>query len=91
MSEVLRTRLRSWIADTFFVDSFEDSTSFLKNRLIDSTGMMELVVFVENEFGFKADDSELVPDNLDSIDNLVGYIARKRGTRSVTTLRSAEV
>ncbi len=91
MSEVLRTRLRSWIADTFFVDAFEDSTSFLKNRLIDSTGMMELVVFVENEFGFKADDSELVPDNLDSIDNLVGYIGRKRGTRSTTALRLAEV
>jgi acyl carrier protein len=91
MSEVLRARLRSWIADTFFVDSFEDSTSFLKNRLIDSTGMMELVVFVENEFGFKADDSELVPDNLDSIDNLVHFIGRKRGPRPSTALRSAEV
>lgn len=90
MSEVLRSRLRRWISDTFFVDGFEDSTSFLKSRLIDSTGMMELVVFVESEFGFKADDSELVPDNLDSIDNLVHYIGRKRGTRSSTTLRSAE-
>ena len=76
-------RLRSWVEDTFFVDGFEDSTSFLKNRLIDSTGMMELVVFIENEFGFKADDAELVPDNLDSIDNLVAYIGRKRGVRVV--------
>ena len=81
MPEVLRTRLRTWIADTFFVDHFEDSTSFLKNRLVDSTGMMELVVFIEGEFGFKADDSELVPDNLDSIDNLVRFIARKKGSR----------
>ncbi len=72
-------RLRSWIEDTFFVDGFDDATSFLKNRLIDSTGMMELVVFIEGEFGFKADDAELVPDNLDSIDNLVRYIARKKG------------
>lgn len=74
-------RLRSWIEDTFFVDGFDDTTSFLKNRLIDSTGMMELVVFIEGEFGFKADDAELVPDNLDSIDNLVRYIARKKGGR----------
>ena len=74
-------RLRSWIEDTFFVDGFDDTTSFLKNRLIDSTGMMELVVFIEGEFGFKADDAELVPDNLDSIDNLVRYIARKKGPR----------
>ena len=43
--------------------------------------MMELVVFIEGEFGFKADDAELVPDNLDSIDNLVRYIARKKGAR----------
>ncbi|MDP2275161.1 MAG: acyl carrier protein [Archangium sp.] len=74
-------RLRSWIEDTFFVDGFDDTTSFLKNRLIDSTGMMELVVFIESEFGFKADDAELVPDNLDSIDNLVRYIARKKAPR----------
>ena len=74
-------RLRRWIEDTFFVDGFDDTTSFLKNRLIDSTGMMELVVFLEGEFGFKADDAELVPDNLDSIDNLVRYIARKKAPR----------
>ena len=74
-------RLRTWIEDTFFVDGFDDTTSFLKNRLVDSTGMMELVVFIEGEFGFKADDAELVPDNLDSIDNLVRYIARKKGVR----------
>lgn len=72
------SRLRTFIQDTFFVDSFSDSDSFLKNRLIDSTGMMELVVFVETEFGFKAADAELVPANLDSIDNLVAYVARKR-------------
>lgn len=77
MSDVA-PRLRGWVEDTFFVDGFDDSASFLKNRLIDSTGMMELVVFIENEFGFKAEDEELVPDNLDSIDNLVRYIARKR-------------
>ena len=71
------TRLRSWIQDTFFVDGFSNSESFLKNRLIDSTGMMELVAFLETEFAFKAADAELVPDNLDSIDNLVRYIGQK--------------
>jgi acyl carrier protein len=75
------TRLRSWIQDTFFVDGFSNSDSFLKNRLVDSTGMMELVAFIETEFGFKADDAELVPDNLDSIDNLVRYVGRKTPQR----------
>jgi len=72
------TRLRTFIQDTFFVDSFADSDSFLKNRLVDSMGMMELVVFVEGEYGFRAADVELVPANLDSIDNLVAYVDRKR-------------
>lgn len=76
--EVAR-RLRGWVEDTFFVEGFADSDSFLKNRLIDSTGMMELVAFIEGEFGFVAADAELVPDNLDSIDNLVRYVARKQG------------
>lgn len=71
-------RLRSWIQDTFFVEGFSDTDSFLKNRLIDSTGMMELVAFIESEFRIKAADTELVPDNLDSIENLVRYIGRKR-------------
>ncbi|MDP1822349.1 MAG: acyl carrier protein [Archangium sp.] len=78
MSEVA-SRLRNWIQDTFFVEGFSDSDSFLKNRLIDSTGMMELVAFIETEFGFRAEDAELVPANLDSIDNLVRYVARKKG------------
>ncbi len=77
MSDVA-PRLRTFIQDTFFVEGFTDSDSFLKNRLVDSTGMMELVAFIETEFGFKAGDAELVPANLDSIDNLVAYIARKR-------------
>jgi len=75
----IATRLRGWVEDTFFVNGFNDSDSFLKNRLIDSTGMMELVAFVESEYGFRAADTDLVPDNLDSIDNLVRYIARKKG------------
>ena len=75
----IATRLRGWVEDTFFVGGFNDSDSFLKNRLIDSTGMMELVAFVESEYGFHAADTDLVPDNLDSIDNLVRYIARKKG------------
>jgi acyl carrier protein len=60
------------------VDAFSDSDSFLKNRLIDSTGMMELVAFIEGEFHIKAKDDELVPANLDSIENLVAFVARKQ-------------
>lgn len=72
-----RERLRTFISDTFFVDDFKDGDSFLKNRLIDSTGMMELVAFLESDLGVKVADAELVPENLDSIDNLVAFLGRK--------------
>ncbi len=73
-----RQKLRSFIQDTFFVDHFKDSDSFLQTRIIDSTGMMEVVAFLEEGFGVKVKDDELLPQNLDSIDNLVAFLARKR-------------
>jgi len=49
----------------------------LELGIIDSTGVLELVGFVEEKFGFQFQDEDLVPENLDSIDNLVSYIQRK--------------
>jgi acyl carrier protein len=70
-------QIRSFISDTFFVDDFANDESFLRSGTVDSTGMLELVMFVESTFGIEIDDSELVPENLDSVDNLVAFIARK--------------
>ena len=78
MSDI-RSGLRTFISDTFFVQDFKDSDSFLNNRLIDSTGMMEVVAHLEDAYGVKVNDDELLPKNLDSIDNLVAFIARKKG------------
>lgn len=52
--------------------------SFLELGLIDSTGVLELVAFVEQRFGFKVADAELLPDNLDSLSALTAFIQRKR-------------
>ena len=52
--------------------------SFLLQGIIDSTGVLELVSFIEDGFAIKIADSELVPQNLDSIDNLVRFIERKQ-------------
>ncbi|MBJ6765654.1 acyl carrier protein [Myxococcaceae bacterium JPH2] len=73
-----RDSIRSFIVDTFFVDEFGDDDSFLRKGLIDSTGMMELVAFVESEFGIKLDDKELVPENLDSLSRVVAFVGRKQ-------------
>jgi len=50
----------------------------LDEGIIDSTGILELVNFLEEEFSISVDDEELVPENLDSIDNVASYLERKR-------------
>ena len=74
----LRERIRNFIVDTFFVDDFGDDDSFLRKGLIDSTGMLELVSFIETEFGIKLEDKELVPENLDSLSRVVAFVSRKQ-------------
>ena len=74
----MRSRIRSFISNTFFVDEFADGDSFLKTGIIDSTGMMELVAFLEQELAIQISDTELVPENLDSLDNLSRFLQRKR-------------
>jgi acyl carrier protein len=71
-----RQRIRAFIADTFFVENFADTDSFLRTRIIDSTGMLELVAFIEQAFKVHVPDSELVPGNLDSVENLVNFLER---------------
>ena len=51
--------------------------------MIDSTGVLELVGFLEENFGVRIQDEELVPENLDTIDNIVQFVTRKRAAESV--------
>lgn len=73
--------LRNFILENYmFTDdqnALKDSDSFLDSGIIDSTGILEVVMFLEESFGIKVDDEEMVPENLDSIDNLVAFVARK--------------
>ena len=54
-----------------------DDKSFLDNGIIDSTGVLELVAFLEEKFGIAVGDRELIPDNLDSIQNVSRFVERK--------------
>jgi acyl carrier protein len=77
-----RSEIRQFIVDNFMygqqTQEFADDASFLENGIIDSTGVLELVAFVEQKFGVSVADEDLIPANLDSVDNLVGYITRKK-------------
>ena len=50
--------------------------------MIDSTGVLELVGFLEEDFGIRIQDEELVPENLDTIDNIVQFVTKKRGAET---------
>lgn len=76
----IKTRVREFIVNNFMFGSSEgirDDTSFLGEGIIDSTGVLELVTFLEETFDIKVEDEELIPENLDSVDNLVGFLKRK--------------
>jgi len=74
----VRARIREFIVESFFVDDFSDDDSFLRNSIVDSLGMLELVAFLEKEFRIKVSDAELVPENLDSLAKVCAFVERKK-------------
>ena len=76
-----RTEIKNFIVDNFMMgeenQDFTDSGSLLDLGIIDSTGVLELVGFLEERFEIAIEDEDLVPENLDSVDNLVRFVQRK--------------
>jgi acyl carrier protein len=76
----MKTQIKEFITENFLFgnsDGLKDDTSFLDEGIIDSTGVLELVTFLEETFEIQVDDQELVPENLDSIDNVAAFLERK--------------
>jgi acyl carrier protein len=78
----LKEELRTFIADSIMyghtTDFLTDDASFLENGVIDSTGVLELIGYLESRFGISVEDHELVPENLDSINGLLRFVERKK-------------
>ena len=75
----ISTQIRQYIVDNFLVsdEDFTDDDSFLEQGIVDSTGVLELVMFVEETFGFAVPDEDIVPENFDSVAQLAAYVRRK--------------
>jgi acyl carrier protein len=58
-------------------DRLKENTSFLQEGIIDSTGILELVFFLEETFHISIEDDELIPENMDSLRNIAAYLQRK--------------
>jgi acyl carrier protein len=76
-------RVRAFIEENFLfrsdVSQLSDSDSLLENGVMDSTGILELVAFLESDFSIQMTDAEIVPDNLDSIAAIAAFLDRKLG------------
>jgi acyl carrier protein len=78
-----KNKIKNFIIENFLFGNSEGlgvHTSFLEEGIIDSTGVLELVTYLEEEFSIKVDDEEITPDNLDSINNITAYLQRKTGS-----------
>lgn len=81
--------IRNFIYENFILDErdqVKDEDSLLEKGVIDSTGVLELVAFIEEKYGITVEDEELIPENLDSIRNIAEFIRKK-----VNAARNAEV
>jgi acyl carrier protein len=80
--------LRSFLAENFLLGEefrgLPGSASLIEAGIIDSTGVLELVGFLEEAYDIQITDSELVPENLDSIDNVVRFVGAKRNSGRTT-------
>ena len=83
--------VRNFVIENFLfgdASQLEDDMSFLESGIIDSTGILELIGFLEETYDIKVEDEELIPENLDSIKNVVEFLERKLST-GVTAEESA--
>lgn len=75
-----KSKVRSFINENFLVASdveLGDADSLLQLQIVDSTGFLELVNFLEAQYGIKVGDDEMVPENLESLDNIEQFLKRK--------------
>jgi acyl carrier protein len=78
----IKTQVRTYIFDNFVMAGdpadLKDGDSFMEHHILDSTGFIELITFLEETFGIKVEDDEMIPENLDSLNNIERFLGRKK-------------
>lgn len=81
MSDI-KEKVRQFIISNFYVAdpaALKDEASLLDAGIVDSTGVLEVITFIEGEFGITVDDAEMVPENLDAVNHIVAFVQKKKG------------
>lgn len=79
-------KIRTFVVENYLFgeeSKLDNDDSFMESGIIDSTGILELVRFLEATFGIKIADEELIPDNLDSINKIVEFLRKKQSSSAV--------
>jgi len=91
--DFIKKNIKQFVIENFLFGSneilFSDDDSFLENGIIDSTGVLELIEYIEENYHLKCEDEELTPENLDSLNNITSYIIKKTGKKDMFIRREA--
>ena len=89
----LQQKLRAYIVENLLFGqdgNFEDTDSFMESGIIDSTGVLELISYLEEEYSIVVEEEEMVPDNLDSVARLAEFVSRKRAKAGAVSPASGQ-
>jgi acyl carrier protein len=82
MTSELHKQVRGFILENYLFTDDESvlglDDSLLERGIVDSTGMLEIIMFIEDELGVTVADEEMIPENLDSVNRIAGFVGRKR-------------
>jgi acyl carrier protein len=82
MADALNDQIRNFILENYLftndVSALGLDDSLLGRGIVDSTGMLEIIFFIEEQLGVKVKDEEMIPDNLDSVSKIAAFVANKR-------------
>ena len=82
MSDALTDQIRDFILENYLFTSDTSAIglddSLLGRGIVDSTGMLEIIFFIEEQLGVKVKDEEMIPDNLDSVSKIAAFVSSKR-------------
>ena len=82
MSSELQIQVRDFILENYLftndASALGPDESLLDRGIVDSTGMLEIIMFIEDELGVQVEDEEMIPENLDSVNRIAAFVGRKK-------------
>ena len=82
MTSELHKQVRNFILENYLFTDDESALgledSLLDRGIVDSTGMLEIIMFIEDELGVAVEDEEMIPENLDSVNRIANFVGRKK-------------